>query len=90
MGEGGCFNCHGYEGNGEGPRALGLKDDITNQAILPTDFTRGVFKRGSSLRELYLRVTTGIPGTPMPSTELTPRQRWGLAYYLRTFSAERK
>lgn len=42
-----CWECHGYEGKGDGPTSNKLKDDKGNK-ILPFDFTTGALKRGSS------------------------------------------
>lgn len=78
-----CANCHGFTGEGDGAIAPTLEDDWGHK-ILPRDFTKGVFKRGSSPGDLYRLITLGVPGTPMPASDnLTVEQRWGLAYFLR-------
>jgi mono/diheme cytochrome c family protein len=75
----GCANCHGLEGHGDGPALRG-------EAVRPRDFTGGIFKRGSSMDDLYLTLRTGLNGTPMLSFEkaLTPDESWALAAYVRS------
>lgn len=80
-----CWKCHGEEGRGDGQSANDLEDDWGNP-ILPYDFTKGTnLKGGNSDRDIYLRFTTGMTGTPMPSfaSELTDEQRWYLVHYVR-------
>jgi mono/diheme cytochrome c family protein len=79
-----CTKCHGTSGKGDGPSAKKLKDDW-GYPIVPYDFTiSGRMKRGSTLRDVYLTLTAGIGGTPMPSyaESLSEQERWGLAYYV--------
>ncbi|MDE2321727.1 MAG: c-type cytochrome [candidate division NC10 bacterium] len=81
--EAGCFKCHGKGGKGDGPSAKKLKDDW-DYPIIPYDFTiAGRMKRGSTIRDIYMTLTAGIGGTPMPSyaESLSEEERWGLAYY---------
>src|SRR5581483_5082460 len=61
-----CWQCHGQEGRGDGPSADDLKDDF-DFPIRPADFTRGQFKGGSSVADIYRTMTVGLDGTPMPS-----------------------
>lgn len=81
----GCAACHGETGVGDGPSALTLRDDWGYPAP-PNNFTRGLYKGGSSARDLYLRFTTGMNGTPMPSFEssLSDEDRWALAHYIKS------
>lgn len=78
-----CWKCHGVEGRGDGPSASEQEDDF-GFPIKPFDFTTGKFKGGNSSRDVYLRFTTGLNGTPMPSfaKELTDEQRWCLTHYV--------
>ncbi|HHT9145909.1 MAG: cytochrome c [Candidatus Brocadiaceae bacterium] len=78
-----CWKCHGVEGRGDGPSAAEQEDDF-GFPIKPFDFTTGKFKGGNSSRDVYLRFTTGLNGTPMPSfaKELTDEQRWYLTHYV--------
>ena len=47
---------------------------------------RGEFFRGTSARDIYLTLRTGMDGTPMGSYAdgLTPRETWALAAYVRS------
>lgn len=81
----GCNKCHGETGKGDGPQVSTLKDswDIP---ITVRDFTTGVYKGGPTDRDLYLRFTTGLAGTPMASFagQTTDAQRWALVHYIQS------
>jgi len=83
-----CAECHGDGGRGDGPSAASLQDDF-ERPIRPTDFTRGQFKAGASVADVYRSLTTGLDGTPMPSfaDAMTDDERWAIAYYVLAFSA---
>ena len=76
-----CAKCHGPTGRGEGNSAYALRD-WKDSEIVPRDFTTGVFRSGSSPRDLYLRLKTGLNGTPMPATSGTPEELWGFVYLI--------
>ncbi len=79
-----CGTCHGPDGKGDGPEAPGLLDDW-RFPVAPPDLTRGpeLFKRGSAPADVYRVLTTGVPGTPMPSMDAWPEaDRWDLAYHV--------
>lgn len=80
-----CAECHGASGRGDGPNALTLKSD-DGRRIRATDLTRGVFKGGGETRDLYLRISEGIDGTPMPAygTSASPDEIWALVHYLQS------
>ena len=81
-----CFTCHGLTGEGTGPSAPGLKD-FWGFSLPPRDFNTGAFRGGNTGRDLYLRVATGIAGTPMPAFEdkmLPPDQRWAVVHYVQS------
>jgi mono/diheme cytochrome c family protein len=79
-----CGACHGV-GDGRGPSVALLKND-PGRKVMVRDLGRGEFLRGTSARDLYLTLRTGMDGTPMGSyaDALTPRQTWALAAYVRT------
>lgn len=81
-----CFKCHGETGRGDGPSAAELKDDW-DFPIRVRDFTDGTYKGGPTNRDLYLRFTTGMTGSPMPAysaDKMTPMERWALVHYVQS------
>lgn len=90
FGAAGCSSCHGPGVNsrsglpkGDGPSAPASLDDW-GYPDRPANLADGVLKRGDSPREIYTTISTGIPGTSMPTydTILNDRQRWALAFYV--------
>jgi mono/diheme cytochrome c family protein len=83
-----CAECHGASGRADGVSSLTLKDDA-KQRIWAVDLSRGVFKGGAAPRDLYLRIVTGIDGSPMPAyaAKATPDELWSLVHYVRSLSA---
>ncbi|MGR3292988.1 MAG: c-type cytochrome [Candidatus Scalindua sp.] len=85
-----CYKCHGETGNGDGPSSYDLEDEW-DVPILPYDFTRaGKFKGGATNRDIYMRFTTGMNGTPMPSfaNELSDEDRWCMVHYVKSLAKE--
>ena len=81
-----CFTCHGLTGEGTGPSAPGLKD-FWGFSLPPRDFNTGAFRGGHTGRDLYLRVATGLAGTPMPAFDdkmLSSDQRWAVVHYVQS------
>src|SRR6185369_9324602 len=81
-----CVTCHGLTGEGNGPSAPALKD-YWGFSLSPRDFNTGAFRGGHTGRDLYLRVATGIPGTPMPPFDdkaISPDQRWAVVHYVQS------
>ena len=89
--EGGCAQCHGSNGRGDGPSAEGLKDDWGNP-ISPSDLTLKPFKSGPDPEDFYRTLSTGLNGTPMPSyaEALSPSERWGLVSYILSIATKEK
>ncbi|HUA34032.1 MAG TPA: c-type cytochrome [Candidatus Binataceae bacterium] len=83
----GCVECHDAEGRGDGPSVASLKD-ASGDPIRPLDFHDGIFRRGSSLAQIFLTVRTGLNGTPMPSyaDSLSPDQTWAVAAFVRSLA----
>jgi cytochrome c oxidase cbb3-type subunit I/II len=83
-----CWECHGDGGKGDGPSAEQLTDDLGFK-IRPADFTRGQFKGGGDVRDIFRTMTTGLDGTPMPSfaDSMKEDERWAISYYVLAFSA---
>lgn len=85
-----CWECHGREGRGDGEKADDLEDDF-GEKILPTDFTKGIFKVGPRPEDIFRTFMTGLNGTPMPDYRdfLTSEDMaWALSYYVLSFSAD--
>jgi mono/diheme cytochrome c family protein len=82
----GCMMCHGETGAGDGPTAPTLKD-TEGFYLPPRDFNNGAFRGGHEGADLYTRIVTGIPGTPMPpfdDTLIKPEDRWSLVHYVQS------
>lgn len=79
-----CSKCHGDTGRGDGPSAFELKAD-EGHPIMPANIRRGpsYFKRIADASDLISVLTTGLPGTPMPSykSSLTDQELLDLAAY---------
>ena len=72
-----CTPCHGEDGDGQGP--LGPK-------VGARDFTKGIFKKGESLEELFNTISNGIPPKmPAWKKKLPEQQRRDAAAFIRTF-----
>lgn len=89
-----CWECHGKEGRGDGEKSWqdNFKDDWGNP-ILPADHTHPwEFRKGASLEDIYLTITTGNKGTPMTSYQdsLSDEERWALACYIKSRQTQRK
>ncbi|MGB1708718.1 MAG: c-type cytochrome, partial [Rubripirellula sp.] len=57
--------------------------------IIPRNFAEGVFRGGSSSKDLYRRITQGIDGTPMPAAtfvegQFDPKDVWHLINFIRS------
>src|SRR5262249_55742499 len=79
-----CIACHGESGKGDGVQA---QRDDNGMPTQPRDFTRGIFKGGRELNQLYARMAVGMPGSPMPgSSNLQPREIGDLINYVLSFS----
>ncbi len=85
-----CFMCHGETGRGDGgiTTALYYEWGIPHAA---RDLTRGwTFKGRHEPRDIYLRITGGLGGTPMwPYRDLlSDQERWDLAHYVASLDQE--
>lgn len=88
-----CWQCHGQFGRGDGPSALGMKDEWGN-AIRPVNFSKGWrFRGGDRIEDIFRTFTTGFNGTPMPSfVDAIPSasDRWALAAFVKDLSRPQK
>jgi len=86
----GCVDCHGSQGYGDGPSSRDMMDSF-GYPIVPRNFhIAAEFKRGHTLRDIALTVSTGNDGTPMPSfkNSLTQDQIWDLASFVLSLEEE--
>src|SRR5436309_5094184 len=83
-----CFQCHRDGGKGDGVSAPDLTDDL-KLPIRPADFTRGQFKGGSAVRDIFRAMTLGLDGSPMPSfaDSMSEEERWASSYCVLSLSA---
>lgn len=90
-----CSECHGEAGRGNGTKKL--KDDW-GARTWPRDLTKAwSFRVSNDPKDIYTRVTAGIPGTQMPSfadpgsnKKLTDEERWDVANYANSLDAAYK
>jgi len=84
-----CFTCHGESGDGQGILAAGLKDS-DGHPILPADFRTGEFKGGNDPEDVWMRIYTGLAGTPMPAFGFNtpPEDIWAVTEYILKFRNE--
>jgi mono/diheme cytochrome c family protein len=82
-GKGACFNCHGKEGDGNGPLAAQLKPS-------PRNFQHHGFWRHRTEGEIFWVIKNGSAGTSMVGFggQLTDGEIWALIQYLRNFGGE--
>lgn len=79
-----CAACHGVSGKGDGEGARDLEDDA-GFPIKVRNLTTGPFKGGNSVADIYLRIATGMDGTPMRVRPgLSETERWQLACYVKS------
>lgn len=77
-------SCHGTDGNGTDAIASDLQDDW-GHPLKPTNLTEPwTFRTGATAKDIYMRLKTGIDGSPMPSFSgaTSDRELWDLANYV--------
>jgi DMSO reductase family type II enzyme heme b subunit len=86
-----CSECHGE--NGKGDAIKGLKDD-SGIRTWPRNLTKPwTFRASNAPKDIYTRISVGIPGTQMPSfadpvskKKLEPEDRWHIANYVNSLA----
>lgn len=74
-----CANCHGANGDGNGPQAAQLDPP-------PINFHEISRQRERSVWGLYSAITQGVEGTAMPGfSQLSEEQRWALAFHIASY-----
>ena len=80
-----CWSCHGKLGRGDGNKEF-RKDDWGFPIRIRNVTHPWKIKAGSEVEDIYMRFTTGISGTPMPSfiKTMSEEDRWNLANYIKS------
>jgi mono/diheme cytochrome c family protein len=79
-----CAGCHGSDGSGADATVKDLVDE-NNLPITSTNLQEPwTFHGGSTARDVYLRIRTGLDGTPMASFkgDATDSELWHLSNYV--------
>lgn len=92
-----CWKCHGKEGRGDGPSAPTQEDD-GGQPIRPANLSQNWrFNGGGAVEDIYMRLRTGLDGTPMPSFSdliesgiISEDQLWSVAHFVRSLSPRKE
>jgi cytochrome c oxidase cbb3-type subunit 2 len=82
-----CSQCHGANGQGDGPSSHELKDDW-GQPMVPYDLTQGHVKCGDKSTDIYRVFMAGLSGTPMPTfaDSLSASDAWDLVHFIQSLS----
>ena len=82
-GKGACFNCHGKDGDGNGPLAAQLNPS-------PRNFQHHGLWRHRTEGEIFWVIKNGSVGTAMVGFggQLTDKEIWSIIPYLRGFAGE--
>ena len=82
-GKGACFNCHGKDGDGNGPLAAQLNPS-------PRNFQHHGFWRHRTEGEIFWVIKNGSSNTSMVGFggQLTDEEIWALIQYIRNFGGE--
>ena len=81
-----CWECHGRLGRGDGQKSFDRKDDWGFPIRIRNLTHPWKIKAGDRVQDIYMRFSTGISGTPMPSfvKALNEEDRWSLANYIKS------
>ncbi len=90
-----CVECHGEEGRGDAGKRL--KGD-NGERTWPRNLTkRWTFRGSNDPKDIFTRISTGIPGTQMPSfadpiskKKLSIEDRWHVANYVNSLATTKK
>jgi mono/diheme cytochrome c family protein len=89
-----CITCHGAEWRGltRTERGFDWADEAGRPIPRSADLVRGLFKSGSSPKDLYRTIFLGRAGTPMPSYGSifhSDEDRWAIVEYVRSLRETR-
>lgn len=82
-----CWECHGKQGRGDGQKAFDRTDDWGFPIRIRNVTHPWKIKGGDTVEDIYMRFTTGINGTPMPSFVegvKSEEERWFLATFIKS------
>ena len=90
-----CTECHGRDGKGNAIKKL--KTD-NGERTWPRNLTKPwLFRAGTSSKDIFTRISTGLSGTQMPSfadprskKKLSVEERWDVANYVVSLAKTRK
>lgn len=84
-----CSGCHGLEGRSDGESTERVVN-IASDALWPRNLSKPwLFRRGSSLKDIFVTLRTGLTGTAMPrfaEKTLNDQQAWNLVHYVKTLA----
>jgi mono/diheme cytochrome c family protein len=81
-----CAQCHGTSGKGDGQQQMVDSEGLPTR---PRDLTRGIFKGSPDPASVWRRISLGMPGSPMPSSQnLTPKEVADLTHFILSLSNE--
>jgi len=86
-----CVECHGADGSGGTKQVISWRQTGPEswEEIKPARLDRGEVKLGSSPKDLYTRITLGVPGAYGDSNlmfafpQLSEDERWALVHHVR-------
>jgi len=86
-----CVECHGADGSGGTKQVISWRQTGPEswEEIKPARLDRGEVKAGSSPKDIYTRITLGVPGAYGESNvmfafpQLTEDERWALVHHVR-------
>jgi len=81
-----CWECHGKLGRGDGQKSFDRKDDWGFPIRIRNVTHPWKIKAGSEVEDIFMRFSTGISGTPMPTfvKALSEEERWYLANFIKS------
>jgi DMSO reductase family type II enzyme heme b subunit len=81
-----CWECHGKQGRGNGQKSFDRTDDWGFPIRIRNVTHPWKIKAGIEVEDIYMRFSTGINGTPMPSfvKALSEEERWYLANFIKS------
>lgn len=82
----GCAQCHGASGKGDGQQQMVDSEGLPTR---PRDLIRGIFKGSPDPESVWRRISLGLPGTPMPSSQnMKPKEIADLTHFILSLSNE--